>query len=88
MYGSYGSGSGTLVHLHHSYKKKRHNKEVTKQWKSRFFLLFLLDDGRIRFRTCDLRMQIREAQKHTDPTDPDADPDPQHWFARMKFLFL
>jgi hypothetical protein len=30
------------------------------------FLLFLLDDRRIR---------IQEAQKHTDPTDP----DPQHW---------
>jgi hypothetical protein len=33
-----------------------------------FFLLFLLDDKRIR---------IREAQKHMDPTDPD--PDLQHW---------
>jgi hypothetical protein len=32
-----------------------------------FFLLFLLDDGRIR---------IREARKHMDPPDP----DPQHWF--------
>ncbi len=34
-----------------------------------FFLLFLLDNRRIRIR-------IREAQKHMDPTDPD--PDPQH----------
>jgi hypothetical protein len=34
-----------------------------------FFLLFLLDDRRIRIR-------IQEAQKHMDPTDPDA--DPQH----------
>jgi hypothetical protein len=27
-------------------------------------------------------MQMREAQKHTDPTDPDpdAEPDPQHFF--------
>jgi hypothetical protein len=32
-----------------------------------FFILFLIDDIRIR---------IREAQKHMDPTDP----DPQHWF--------
>ncbi len=40
---TYGSGSGILVHLHHSSKKKSH-KEVTKQKKSRFFLLFLLDD--------------------------------------------
>ncbi len=38
-WGSYGSGSGTLVHLHHSSKIKSH-KEVTKQQKSRFFLLF------------------------------------------------
>ncbi len=34
-----------------------------------FVLFFLLDDRRIRVR-------IREAQKHMDPTDP----DPQHWF--------
>ncbi len=57
----YGS-CGTLLKSH---------KEVTKQKKSRFFLLFLLDDGRIR-----IRMQIREAQKHTDP---------QHWFKRLRF---
>jgi hypothetical protein len=45
-YGSYGSGSGTLVKSH---------KEVTKQKKSRFFLLIMLDDGRIwiRIRTRD-----------------------------------
>ncbi len=36
-----------------------------------FFLLFSLDDGRIR-----IRIRIQEAQKHTDPTDPDS--DPQH----------
>ncbi len=48
-------------------------KEVVKQWKSRFFLLFLLNDGRIQIR-------IQEAQKHVDPVDPDSDPDPQHWF--------
>ncbi len=34
-------GSGTLVHLHHSPKIKNH-KEVTKQYKSRFFLRFIL----------------------------------------------
>jgi DNA transposition AAA+ family ATPase len=33
-----------------------------------FFLLFLLDDGRLRSRQR-IRMRIREAQKHTDPTD-------------------
>jgi hypothetical protein len=51
---TYGSnGSGTLVHLQHSSKIKSH-KEVTKQQQSRFsFLLFLLDDGKIRIRTCD-----------------------------------
>ncbi len=37
-------------------------KEVTKLSKSRFFLLFLLNDRRIR---------IHEAQKHVDPVDPD-----------------
>jgi hypothetical protein len=33
-----------------------------------FFLLFLLDDRRIRS-----RIQIREAQKNMDPTDLDPD---------------
>jgi hypothetical protein len=46
IYGSYGSGSGsrseTLVKSH---------KEVTKQKKSTFFLLFLLDEGRSRIRS-------------------------------------
>jgi hypothetical protein len=42
--------------------------EVTKQKKSRFFVLFLLDHGRIQIRTCDLRIRIRGAQKHTDLT--------------------
>jgi hypothetical protein len=26
-----------------------------------------------------LRMRISEAQKHTDPTDPDPDAGPEHW---------
>jgi hypothetical protein len=38
-----------------------------------FFLLFLLDEKRIR---------ILEAQKHMDPTDP----DPQHWFLGLQGL--
>jgi len=38
-----------------------------------FFLLFLLDDGRIR---------IREAQKHMDTTDP----DPEHWLSGIWLL--
>jgi hypothetical protein len=57
-------GSGTLV---------KSQKEGTKQQKSGIFLLFLLDDGRIRsrIRTRDqrIRMRIREAQKHTDPAE-------------------
>ncbi len=50
------------VHLHHFLKMKSH-KEVTKQQESMFFLLFLLDNRR-----------IRKAQKHME----DPDPDPQH----------
>jgi hypothetical protein len=34
------------------------------------FLLFLLDDRRIRIRISELWIRIREAQKHMDPTDP------------------
>jgi hypothetical protein len=26
-----------------------------------------------------IRIRIQENQKHTDPTDPDMDSDPQHW---------
>ncbi len=40
-------------------------------------LLFLLDDGRI-------RMRIREAQKHKDPTDPD--PNLQTEQKKKKFI--
>jgi hypothetical protein len=35
------------VHLH-SFEKIKIHKEVTKEYESRFFLLFLLDDGMIR----------------------------------------
>jgi hypothetical protein len=35
-----------ILYLHHFSKIKRH-KEVTKQQRSRFFYLFLLDDGGI-----------------------------------------
>jgi hypothetical protein len=45
--------------------KDKNQKEVTKQYKSRFFLVFLLNDKRIR---------MQEAQKHVDPVDS----DPQH----------
>jgi hypothetical protein len=55
------------VPLRHLSKIKS-QKEVTKQYKARFFLLFLLNNRRIR---------IQEAQNHVDP---DSDPDPQHCF--------
>jgi hypothetical protein len=45
-----------------------------------FFILFMLDERRIRIwiRISDLwiQIQIQEAQKHMAPTDPDS--DPQH----------
>jgi hypothetical protein len=65
------------VHLHH-FSKIKSPKEVTKQQESRFFILFLLDDRRIRIRihTYDW-IRIREAKKHVDPVDPDS--DPEHW---------
>jgi hypothetical protein len=43
---AFGSGLKTLVHLHHS-SKIQNQKEVIKHQKSRFFFLFLLDNGRI-----------------------------------------
>jgi hypothetical protein len=55
------------VHLHQSLKIKS-QKEVPKYKNSRFFLLFLLNDGRI-------RIWIQKAHKHTDPTDPDHNTD-------------
>jgi hypothetical protein len=52
------------VHLHHFSQIKSH-KEVKKQLESMFFLLFLLDDRRIRINIFDywIRMRIRESQK-------------------------
>jgi hypothetical protein len=52
-----------------SFLKIKIQIEVTKQQESRFFLLFLLGDRRIR---------IQEAQKHVDPVYPELYPDPQH----------
>jgi hypothetical protein len=37
------------VHLYH-FSNIKNQKEVTKQWESRFFLLFLFNDRRIRIR--------------------------------------
>jgi hypothetical protein len=67
--------------LHRHFSKVKNQKEVTKQKKSRFFLLFLLNDRRIRSRihTSDKWIRIQDVQKHVDPVDPDLDPDPQHW---------
>ncbi len=46
-----------------------------------FFLLFLLNDRRIRIHTCDewILIRIQEAQKHVYPVE-DPDPDLQHRF--------
>jgi hypothetical protein len=64
------------VHLHHFAKIKMH-KDV-KNSRNQGFLTILLDNRRTRISISDERIMIRiqEAQKHTDPTDP----DPQHWF--------
>ncbi len=35
---------------------------------------------RIRTSNYRIRMQIREAQKHTDPTDSDQDAVSEHWY--------
>ncbi len=68
------------AHLH--FFQKKSPKEVLKQYESRFFLLFLLDDRRIWIRIrnpiqihiFDYSFRILEAQKHMDPVDPDPDP--------------
>ncbi len=49
------------VHLHHFQRKKV--KKKSQSIRTRFFLLFLLGDRRI-------RIQIQEAYKHMDPVDP------------------
>ncbi len=58
---------GTFTSFFKDKKSKRSRKTV----ESRFFLLILLDDRRIRIYTSDLwiRIRIQEAQKHPDP-DP------------------
>jgi hypothetical protein len=58
-----------------------------------FFLLYLLNDRRIRIRiqsrirfrihTSDSWIWIREAQKHVDPVDP----DPEHWEIDMLMVY-
>ncbi len=52
------------VHLNHSSKIKCH-KEVTIQYKSRFSLLVLLDDGRIRIRT-----SVTNGSRYCNPPPP------------------
>jgi hypothetical protein len=51
------------VLLHH-FSKVKSQKEVTKQWKSRFFLLFLLNDRRIQIRSR-IRIRIRIRIRNT-----------------------
>ncbi len=81
-------GSGTVIHLHH-FSKIKLFLNVTKQWKSRFSVLFLLDDGRIlepdpsfpwksRFSVLFLLDDGRILEP--DPSFPDSDPNPQYSF--------
>jgi hypothetical protein len=49
-----------------SFSKDKKSQKNAKQQESRFSLLFLFDDRRIRN-----WIRIWEAQKHTDPKDPD-----------------
>jgi hypothetical protein len=57
------------VHFHH-FSKMKSPKEVTKQ---RFFLLFFLDEGRIRIRIHTNGSGSGRAQKHLDLVDPDTE---------------
>ncbi len=86
------------VHLYH-FSKIESQKEVTKQQESRFSLVFLLGDIRIRIHTSDkwIRVWIPEAPKHTDLTDPDSEVSGYKlessqsllivWFSTFIFLF-
>jgi hypothetical protein len=69
--------SGTFT----SFLKITSPKEVTKRQESRFFLLFLVDDRRIRIwiQISDKRIRIQEAQKHMDLY-------PQHWYFVLKSI--
>jgi hypothetical protein len=76
-----------------TFKTIKRHKEVTNQWESRFFLLFLLDNrrirGQIRIRTLYCTNGFgtgRPKNIHvgTDPMDPDQAPDPQHWLKLMQ----
>ncbi len=62
-------------------KSKRNHKTVGIKF---FLIVFSYFDRRIRIRihTSDkwIRIRIHEAQKHTDPTDP----DPQHWLVESR----
>ncbi len=61
------------VHLHHFSKTKSH-QDVTKQQESTLFLLFFLDDRRIR-----PPIRIQEAQKHTDIKGSDQRKNKRVW---------
>ncbi len=63
-------------------RQKVIKKSQTVGKKSRFFVIFLLDDRRIRIRTSDqwIRIRTQESQKH-------ADSDPQHCFSALFVSF-
>jgi hypothetical protein len=75
---------GVTFTWYHSPQIKSH-KEVTKNWKLRFFFIFLLVDGRIRIRILTkklrIRLRIQDAQKHTNL-------DLGHLILHDFFLFL
>ncbi len=54
----YGSGSGPALFISDLFKssKMKSHKEFTEEQKLRFFILFLLDDGRIRITSKNLRI--------------------------------
>ncbi len=61
-----------------TFKTFKDKSKRIQQQESKFSLLFLLDDRRIRIRihTYDQWIRIQKAKKHTDPVDPDT----QHCF--------
>jgi hypothetical protein len=69
------------VHLHH-FSKIISNEKVTKQYQSRFFVYFLLDDRRIQIRILTNGSGSRRPKKHTDPLVP----DPQHCYKLSELL--
>ena len=73
---------GTFTSFFTGKRSKRSHKTI---W-IKVFLLFLLDERRIRIHTSDKWIRIREAQKHVDPVDPDS--DPEHCWEQIQMLAI